>query len=195
MILDDSKFDGSTFYFNFRASLLLSCCWFAVVTSPVKTCSHLSNHVNLAFFMVRAWGGPVLLENSGMKYALKFVIPKNDSTSTVVLGLEVLSEGVVLSWVDATPCAEKITPKNLMFGMLKMHFWRFRVIQQSWRCCTQISASLCSVSIFWYMSIFSYMFLSPGMSASVWWISSWNTSAAALIPNVNLYGCCSPLCV
>ena len=57
-----------------------------------------------------------------MKYALKFVIPKNDSTSTVVLGLEVLSEGVVLSWVDATPCAEKITPKNLMFGMLKMHF-------------------------------------------------------------------------
>ena len=57
-----------------------------------------------------------------MKYALKFVIPKNDSTSTVVLGLEVLSEGVVLSWVGATPCAEKITPKNLMFGMLKMHF-------------------------------------------------------------------------
>ena len=88
----------------------------------MKTCSHLSNHVNLAFFMVRAWGGPVLLENSGMKYALKFVIAKNDSTSTVVLGLEVLSEGVVLSWVGAAPCAEKITSKNLMFGMLKMYF-------------------------------------------------------------------------
>ena len=62
-----------------------------------KACSHLSDHVNWAFFMVRAPRGAVLLENSRMKYALKFVIPKNDSTFAVVVGLVALSKAVVQS--------------------------------------------------------------------------------------------------
>ena len=53
----------------------------------VETCSHSSYHVNLAFFMVRAQRGGVLLENSEMKYALKFAIPKNDLTFTVLVNL------------------------------------------------------------------------------------------------------------
>ena len=153
----------------------------------VKACLHSSDHVNLAFFMVRARRGAALLENSRMKYAQTFAIPKNNLASVVVTGLVELSKAVVHSWVSQTPCAEKITPKNLICSMPKMHYWRFSVSPQSWRCCsTLISAKLCSLSVFPYMSMSSYMFLALGMSASVWWISSWNTSAAVLIPNISM---------
>ena len=87
----------------------------------VKAYPYLSHHVNLAFFMVRAWRGAVLLENSGMKYALKFIIPKSDLTSAMVVGLVVLSKVVVWSWVGATPRAEMKIPKNLIFSVPKTH--------------------------------------------------------------------------
>ena len=57
-----------------------------------------------------------------MKYAQKFAIPKNDLASVVVVSLVALSKAVVWPRVSATPCAEKMTPKNLICGMLKMHF-------------------------------------------------------------------------
>ena len=88
----------------------------------VKTCSHLSDDVNLAFFMVRARKGALLLKNSSMRYALKFTIPKNDLTFVRVVGLAALSKAIVQSWVCATPFAEKKTPDNSFFGMLKMYF-------------------------------------------------------------------------
>ena len=158
-----------------------------IFLTVVKAGSHSSDHVNLAFFMVRARRGAVLLENSGMKYAQKFAIPKNDLASVVVVGLVELSKAVVHSWVGETPCAAKITPKNLICGMPKMHFWRFSVSLQAWRCCrTLVSAKLCSLPVFPCMSMSSYMFLALGISASVWWISLWNTSAAALIPNISM---------
>ena len=88
----------------------------------VKACLHSSDHVNLVFFMVRARRGAALLENSRMKYAQTFAIPKNNLASVVVAGLVELSKAVVHSWVSETPCAEKITPKNLICSMPKMHY-------------------------------------------------------------------------
>lgn len=61
----------------------------------MESFSYSSNHVDLAFYMARAQRGVVLLENSGIKYALKFAIPKNDLTSAVVIGLVALSKAVV----------------------------------------------------------------------------------------------------
>ena len=82
----------------------------------------MSDDVNLAFFMVRARKGALLLENSSMNYSLKFAIPKNDLTFVRAVGLAALSKAIVQSWVGATPFAEKKTPNNSIFGMLKMYF-------------------------------------------------------------------------
>lgn len=89
----------------------------------VESFSHSSNHVDLPFYIARAQRGVVLLENSGMKYALKFAIPKNDLTSAMVIGLVALSKAVVQSWMGVTLFAEKITPKNSIFGTSKMQFF------------------------------------------------------------------------
>ena len=56
----------------------------------------------MVFFIVRAQRGAVLLENSRIKYEMKFAILKNYLTSAVLVELGALSKAVVQSWVGAT---------------------------------------------------------------------------------------------
>ena len=56
----------------------------------------------MVFFIVRAQRGAVLLENSGIKYEMKFAILKNYLTSAVLVELGALSKAVVQSWVGVT---------------------------------------------------------------------------------------------
>ena len=51
---------------------------------------------------MRAQRGAVLLENSRIKYEMKFAILKNYLTSAVLVELGALSKAVVQSWVGAT---------------------------------------------------------------------------------------------
>ena len=56
----------------------------------------------MVFFIVRAQRSAVLLENSGIKYEMKFAILKNYLTSAVLVELGGLSKAVVQSWVGVT---------------------------------------------------------------------------------------------
>lgn len=100
------------------------------------------------FLVVSDQRGAVTMEYSGMKYELKFVTPRKDRTSAVLAGGVALGSASIFSGAGESLSCEKITLKNCIHGLSKMHLSLLRASPQSCsRWSVRPNAMLCCLGV------------------------------------------------